>query len=108
MPKLNENYLQLNDSYLFSEIAHRTAAYSEKHPDKPVIRLGIGDVTRPLCECAIKALHESVDEMGQSATSKATVRNKDMQKQEMPLQLIIKETAWKWMQMRSLFLTEQK
>ena len=41
MPKLNENYLQLKDSYLFSEIAHRTAAYSEKHPDKPVIRLGI-------------------------------------------------------------------
>ena len=70
MPKLNENYLQLKDSYLFSEIAHRTAAYSEKHPDKPVIRLGIGDVTRPLCECAIKALHESVDEMGQSATFK--------------------------------------
>ena len=70
MPKLNENYLQLKDSYLFSEIAHRTAAYSEKHPDKPVIRLGIGDVTRPLCECAIKALHESVDKMGQSATFK--------------------------------------
>lgn len=36
MPKLNENYLQLKESYLFSEIAHRTAAYSEKHPDKPV------------------------------------------------------------------------
>jgi LL-diaminopimelate aminotransferase len=70
MPKLNENYLQLKDSYLFSEIAHRTAAYSEKHPDKPVIRLGIGDVTRPLCECAIKALHESVDEMGQAATQR--------------------------------------
>ena len=70
MPKLNENYLQLKDSYLFSEIAHRTAAYTEKHPDKPVIRLGIGDVTRPLCECAIKALHESVDEMGQAVTFK--------------------------------------
>ena len=70
MPKLNENYLQLKDSYLFSEIAHRTAVYTEKHPDKPVIRLGIGDVTRPLCECAIKALHESVDEMGQAATFK--------------------------------------
>ena len=108
MPKLNENYLQLNDSYLFSEIAHRTAAYSEKHPDKPVIRLGIGDVTRPLCECAIKALHESVERWDSLLLSKATVRNKDMQKQEMPLQLIIKETAWKWMQMRSLFLTEQK
>ena len=58
MPKLNENYLQLKDSYLFSEIAHRTAAYSEKHPDKPVIRLGIGDVTRPLCELSLIHISE--------------------------------------------------
>lgn len=70
MPKLNENYLQLKDSYLFSEIAHRTAAYTEKHPDKPVIRLGIGDVTRPLCDCVLKALHEGVDAMADSATFK--------------------------------------
>ncbi len=70
MPKLNENYLQLKDSYLFSEIAHRTAAYQEKNPDKPVIRLGIGDVTRPLCDCVLKALHEGVDEMGSSETFK--------------------------------------
>lgn len=70
MPKLNENYLQLKDSYLFSEIAHRTAAYAEKHPDKPVIRLGIGDVTRPLCDCVLKALHEGVDDMAASATFK--------------------------------------
>lgn len=70
MPKLNENYLQLKDSYLFSEIAHRTAAYTEKHLDKPVIRLGIGDVTRPLCDCVLKALHEGVDAMADSATFK--------------------------------------
>lgn len=70
MPKLNENYLQLKDSYLFSEIAHRTAAYQAKNPDKTVIRLGIGDVTRPLCDCVLKALHESVDEMGSSETFK--------------------------------------
>lgn len=70
MPKLNENYLQLKDSYLFSEIAHRTAAYTEKNPDKPVIRLGIGDVTRPLCDCVLKALHEGVDDMAASATFK--------------------------------------
>ena len=70
MPKLNENYLQLKDSYLFSEIAHRTAAYTEKHPDKPMIRLGIGDVTRPLCDCVLKALHEGVDAMADSATFK--------------------------------------
>lgn len=70
MPKLNENYLNLQDSYLFSEIAHRTAAYTEKHPDKPVIRLGIGDVTRPLCDCVLKALHEGVDAMAATETFK--------------------------------------
>lgn len=70
MPKLNENYLQLKDSYLFAEIAHRTAAYQEKHPDNSVIRLGIGDVTRPLCPSVLRALHEGVDMMGDTATFK--------------------------------------
>ena len=70
MPKLNENYLQLKDSYLFAEIAHRTAAYQEKHPDNSVIRLGIGDVTRPLCPSVLRALHEGVDMMGDAATFK--------------------------------------
>lgn len=70
MPKLNENYLRLQESYLFSEIAHRTAAYTQKNPDKPVIRLGIGDVTRPLCKCAVDALHKSADEMGKKETFK--------------------------------------
>ena len=48
MPNLNENYLKLQENYLFSEIAHRVAAYTKQHPEKNVIRLGIGDVTRPL------------------------------------------------------------
>lgn len=48
MPKFNENYFHLKESYLFSEIAHRVNAYTEKNPDKKVIRLGIGDVTLPL------------------------------------------------------------
>lgn len=61
MPKLNENYLNLKQSYLFSEIAHRVAAYTEAHPDKKIIRLGIGDVTRPISANVIKALHEGVD-----------------------------------------------
>ncbi len=43
MPRLNENYLKLKESYLFSEIAHRVAAYSKAHPDQKIIRLGIGD-----------------------------------------------------------------
>ena len=70
MPQLNENYLNVKDSYLFSEIAHRTAAYTEQHPDKPIIRLGIGDVTKPLGEIVIKALHEGVDAMASSETFK--------------------------------------
>lgn len=70
MPKLNENYQNLKESYLFSEIAHRVAAYTEANPDKPVIRLGIGDVTLPLGELALKGLHEGVDAMASSATFK--------------------------------------
>lgn len=70
MPKLNENYQNLKESYLFAEIAHRVAAYSEAHPDKPVIRLGIGDVTLPLGELALKGLHDGVDAMASSDTFK--------------------------------------
>lgn len=63
MPKLNENYLNVQDSYLFAEIARRVKVYEETHPDKAqnIIRLGIGDVTRPLTKSAIEALHEAVD-----------------------------------------------
>ncbi len=61
MPKLNENYLNLKESYLFSEIAQRTAAYAKAHPEKKIIRMGIGDVTLPISENVIKALHEGVD-----------------------------------------------
>ena len=68
MPKLNENYRKLKDSYLFAEIAHRTAAYMEKHPDQSLIRLGIGDVTRPLCHCAVQALPEGADGLGRAVT----------------------------------------
>lgn len=70
MPKLNENYLNLKQSYLFSEIAHRVAAYQEKNPDKPVIRLGIGDVTRPIGKKVIEKLHEGVDALGTAETFK--------------------------------------
>jgi LL-diaminopimelate aminotransferase len=72
MPKLNENYLNLKESYLFSEIAHRTAAYAEKNPEKGarIIRLGIGDVTRPLGKIVLDALHEGVNAMSASETFK--------------------------------------
>lgn len=70
MPKLNENYLSLKESYLFSEIAHRVADYSAANPDKKVIRLGIGDVTLPLVPKAIEALHDGVNEMASKDTFK--------------------------------------
>lgn len=70
MPKLNENYQNLKESYLFVEIAHRVAAYTAAHPDKKIIRLGIGDVTLPLAPLALKGLHEGVDAMASSETFK--------------------------------------
>lgn len=70
MPKLNENYQKLKESYLFVEIAHRVAAYTKAHPEQKIIRLGIGDVTLPLESLAIKGLHEGVDAMASSATFK--------------------------------------
>lgn len=68
MFRVNENYLKLPGSYLFSTIAKKVAAYSEEHPDSGIIRLGIGDVTQPLTEPVIKALHEAVDEMASAET----------------------------------------
>lgn len=70
MPKLNENYLNLKESYLFSEIAKRVNNFTAENPDKNVIRLGIGDVTLPLSKLVIKALHEAVDEMASPETFK--------------------------------------
>ncbi len=70
MPKLNEHYQDLKESYLFSEIAHRVSAYSEAHPDENIIRLGIGDVTLPLGSLAIEGLHEGVDAMASAETFK--------------------------------------
>ena len=70
MPKLNENYLNLKQSYLFSEVAHRVAAYQEAHPDKKVIRLGIGDVTLPIGGGVIRAMHEGVDDQASATTFK--------------------------------------
>ena len=63
MVTINENYQKLPGSYLFSEIARRVAAYSEGNPDKRLIRLGIGDVTRPLAPAVTQAMHQAVDEM---------------------------------------------
>ncbi len=68
MAKINANYLNLKESYLFSDIAKKVDAYAAANPDKKVIRLGIGDVTRPLVPAVIDALHKAVDEMGEAQT----------------------------------------
>ena len=64
MSYINENFLQLQDSYLFSTIAKKVAKFTQENPDKKVIKLGIGDVTRPLATACIEAMHTAVDEMG--------------------------------------------
>lgn len=61
--KINENFLKLESSYLFSSIAKKVADYQAAHPEADVIRLGIGDVTRPLAPAVIEAMHKAVDEM---------------------------------------------
>ncbi len=68
MIKINENYLKLKASYLFSDIAKRVAAFQQAHPDQEIIKLGIGDVTRALPPACIEALHRAVDEMADDDT----------------------------------------
>ena len=68
MIRLNENYLKLKSSYLFSEIAKRIADFQKANPERDIIKLGIGDVTRALPQACIGALHAAVDEMGKDAT----------------------------------------
>lgn len=68
MFRLNENYMKLPGSYLFSTIAKKVSAYSAAHLDKRIIRLGIGDVTQPLAPAIIEALHGAVEEMGHAGT----------------------------------------
>ena len=70
MIRINENYTKLKASYLFSDIAKRVSAYVAANPTKPVIRLGIGDVTEPLPPVCVEALHAATDEMAKRATFK--------------------------------------
>lgn len=68
MAFVNDNFLNIPETYLFSEIARKVNSYKEENPTANIIRLGIGDVTRPLAPAVIKALHTAVDEMSDSAT----------------------------------------
>ena len=68
MSKINENYLNLQGSYLFAEVSKRTAAYKAAHPQEQVISLGIGDVSRPLVPAVVDAMKKACDEMGQAGS----------------------------------------
>ncbi len=64
MAKINDNYLKLKAGYLFPEIGRRVRVFSEANPNARIIRLGIGDVTRPLAPTVLKAFHDAVDDLG--------------------------------------------
>ena len=66
--KINENYLKLKSSYLFVEVARREAEFSKANPDADIIKMGIGDVTKPLVPAVVDAFHKAVDEMGNADT----------------------------------------
>ncbi|AJC11434.1 L,L-diaminopimelate aminotransferase [Berryella intestinalis] len=66
MARVNENYAKLPGSYLFAEIARRTSAYAEAHPEAKLIKMGIGDVTRPLVPAVVEAMHAAVDDLATS------------------------------------------
>lgn len=66
--KINKHYLELENSYLFKTIAKKAAEYKNEHPEADIIKMGIGDVTLPLPECAVKAMGEAVSEMGKKET----------------------------------------
>lgn len=68
MFKINENYLRLPGSYLFSTIGKKVTAYANEHPENKIIRLGIGDVTLPLAPAIVEAIHKAADEMGKAET----------------------------------------
>lgn len=68
MFSINENYLNLKESYLFAEIAHRVKEYTDANPDKKIIKMGIGDVTLPLCKAVTDAMKDAAEEMSHAET----------------------------------------
>src|SRR5208337_3163815 len=68
MIRINENYTKLVSTYLFSEVARRIDAFQKSHPERQIVRLGIGDVTLPLTPAVVAAFQEAVAEMGAVAT----------------------------------------
>ena len=63
MALINEHFLKLPNNYLFADIAKKVNAFKVMHPKDKIISLGIGDVTRPLCQAVVEAMHKATDEM---------------------------------------------
>ena len=106
MYSVNENYLKLPGSYLFSNIAKKVAAFSAANPDAPIIRLGIGDVTQPLAPAIIEALHSAVDEMAHAETFHGYAP--DLGYEARSQRMISRQEDVILLQMRSLSQTEQR
>jgi LL-diaminopimelate aminotransferase len=70
VPRFNESYLNLNQSYLFAEIRRRTKVFTDAHPDVRLVDLGVGDVTQPLPPAVVRAIHEAADDMATRETFK--------------------------------------
>lgn len=68
MIKVNDNFCKLPASYLFSEVAKRIDSFKKNHPDVDIIRMGIGDVTSPICNAVIEAMHKAVDDQSRIAS----------------------------------------
>ena len=74
--KMNHHYGELKASYLFVDIAHKVASYQEAHPEKEIIRLGIGDVTQPLAKCVVTAMQDAAARWAPRKASTATARSR--------------------------------
>ena len=104
--KLNKHYSELNESYLFSTIAHKVAAYQKANPDKDIIRLGIGDVTLPLAKSVTDAMLKAVEEQGKKETSTAISPASRAMNSCVPLSRnTMPATAWSWTWPKSLYPT---
>ncbi len=68
MIKVNEDFLKLSQNYLFSEVGKKIKTYETSHPEVEVIRMGIGDVTLPICEVAVKAMHTAAEDLGSKSS----------------------------------------
>ena len=109
MFKVNQDYLKLPGSYLFSTVARKQREYQTAHPEAEIIKLSIGDVTQPLAPAIVEALHGAVDEMAHAETfhGYAPDLGYEFLRSAMARTIIRQKDATS-MQMRSSFPTEQK